>query len=131
MKKIKVIPVLCKRFDMDKDGVPDWRDCQPFNPRKQHTKKWKQQIKKREQFKREHADDILIEVGRGWSEEKAITRMMNKPSSNLEKLMIRHRRISNFPDVVAFTANDIRRTKEVKEYIDKHNLKDLGSEIRL
>ena len=122
---------MCKRFDMDKDGVPDWRDCKPFNPRKQHTKKWKQEMLKKERFKREHADEIRWHLDRGWSKEKALTRMMGKPGSNLEKLITRHKRVSTNPNAVAFTADDIRRTKDVIEYINKHNLEDLGSEIRL
>lgn len=33
---IKVLPLLDKNFDLDKDGVSDVKDCRPFNPRKQH-----------------------------------------------------------------------------------------------
>lgn len=46
------------KLDTDRDGVVDWRDCQPFNPRKQHKKsekdftemtltEYKAQLKKR------------------------------------------------------------------------------------
>jgi len=33
IKSMKLRPI----FDSDRDGVPDWKDCQPYNPRKQHT----------------------------------------------------------------------------------------------
>lgn len=35
--KIKMIPIRFD-FDTDKDGVKDFRDCRPFNPKKQHTR---------------------------------------------------------------------------------------------
>ena len=102
-----------------------------YNPTTKHTRKWKQQMYKKERFIREHSSDVIWHMDRGWSEEQAITRIMRKPGSNLEKLITRHKRISSNPNAVAFAADDIRRTKDVVEYINKHNLEDLGSEIRL
>jgi len=130
MKKIKVIPIKLN-LDTDGDGVKDCKDCKPFNPYKQHTKKWKEKMLKEERFKREHADDIIWHLDRGFSEGQALTRMKKKRSSNLEKLISRHERISKIPNATAFCGDDIRRTKDVVMYIHDNKLKDLGSEIRL
>lgn len=37
--KIKPLSPKSKPFDIDRDGVPDWKDCQPLNPWKQHKDK--------------------------------------------------------------------------------------------
>ena len=36
MKKVKVIPVkwIPEKHDTDGDGVPNWKDCDPINPKK-------------------------------------------------------------------------------------------------
>jgi len=118
-------------LDIDRDGVPDWRDCNPFDARYQHSQKWKKEVLKKELFKREHAEDLVWHLNRGWTEEQAVSRMQKKPTSNLEKLISRHMRIASNPSAVAFVASDIRRTKDVVEYLKQNNLKDFGSEIKL
>lgn len=116
-------------FDIDKDGVPDHRDCQPFNYRKQHSRTWEKQLLASELVKRDQPEEFLSEMRRGWTEEQVVSKMRKKPGSNLLKITRRHERVSKFQDAIAFCAEDIQRTQEVKEYITRHNLKDLGSEI--
>ena len=135
MKKVKIIkfrPIKMNfGFDTDRDGVEDCKDCQPFNPKKQHTKKWKQELLKQERFKREHGDEMIWHLKRGFNEEQALRRIKKKPSSNLQKIMSRHQRTTMIPNACAFCGEDIRRTKDVVDYINENKLKDLGSEIRL
>ena len=46
--KIKTIPIRFN-FDTDRDKVPDWKDCAPFNPKKhQITKKEREKLRKTE-----------------------------------------------------------------------------------
>lgn len=116
-------------LDTDRDGVRDYRDCQPFDKTKQHSKQWEDRLKKGELIKRNAPDLFLGELRKGWSEEKVIDRMIRKPGSNIDKIITRYERISKIPGAIAFCAEDIQRTKAVKEYIIKHNLKDVGSEI--
>lgn len=116
-------------FDTDKDGVPDHKDCQPFNYREQHSRTWEKQLLASELVKRDQPEEFLTEMKRGWTEEQVVSKMRKKPGSNLLKITRRHERVSKFQDAIAFCAEDIQRTQEVKEYITRHNLKDLGSEI--
>ena len=43
MKPLKIRPIkpIRVRFnlDLDRDGVKDYKDCRPFNPKKQHISK--------------------------------------------------------------------------------------------
>ena len=43
LKRTKIIPIkwINEQHDSDWDGVPNYRDCQPFNPRRQDDEKEK------------------------------------------------------------------------------------------
>ncbi len=58
--KMKTIPIRFN-FDTDKDGVPDWKDCRPFNPKKQHEDPDWMDTKKRRP-KKEAEEDIKYVV---------------------------------------------------------------------
>ena len=117
-------------LDTDRDGTRDYKDCQPFTPTKQHSREWEKRLQKGELIKRNAPDLFFKEVGKGWDEEKVVTRMLQKPGSSIDKIVVHHERISQIPGAIAFCAEDIQRTKEVRDYITKHELKDLGSEIQ-
>lgn len=50
MKKTPIIPIkiIKELHDTDWDGVPNYRDCQIFNPHKQHNIFQKEPIRKKE-----------------------------------------------------------------------------------
>jgi len=121
--------IITKWLDTDHDGVPDHKDCEPFNYRKQHNRTWEKQLLATELVKRDQPEEFIHEMKKGWTEEQVVSKMRKKPGSNLLKIQRRHERVSTFPDAIAFCAEDIQRTKEVKDYITRNKLKDLGSEI--
>ena len=129
MKNYWGLKKLHYNFDIDKDGVPDHKDCEPFNYRKQHNRTWEKQLLATELIKRDQPEEFVTEMKKGWTEEQVVSKMRKKPGSNLLKITRRHERVSTFPDAIAFCAEDIQRTKEVKDYITRNKLKDLGSEI--
>jgi len=118
-------------LDIDHDGALDYKDCKPFDRKKQHTKRWKKRMLRNERLKREYSNDMMWYLSRGFTEKQAVSKIKKKSSSNLKKLMLRHNKAMKIPDATAICADDIRRTKDVVKYIDENKLRDLGSEIRL
>jgi hypothetical protein len=115
-------------LDTDSDGIPDDSDCEPLNPKKQHTKTWQKELQKQERLKRENADYIINQRKYGWTDEQIIKRL-SKKSSSLDKISKRYEHVMSIPGAVGFSGEDIQRTKDVKQFIKDHNLKDYGSEI--
>lgn len=128
--KVRRPHIITKWLDIDKDNVPDYKDCKPLDPTKQHSRTWQKKLLASELVKRDQPEEFLSEMRKGWKEEKVVSRMKKKPGSNLLKIQRRYERVSQFPDAIAFCAEDIKRTKDVEEFIIKHNLKDLWSEIQ-
>ena len=116
-------------LDSDTDGVVDSKDCKPLDPEKQHTKDWEKQMLKKERIKRENAEQFLSEKRKGWKDDKIISRMVANPGSAIDKISKRYERVKAIPGSVGFDASDIRRTKDVVQFIKDKNLKDYGSEI--
>lgn len=117
--KIKVLSPKQKSYDTDKDGVPDYKDCRPFNPLLQHVKP------NILMAKRINALPLYVSSKAHSKEYHVLSRKAKTvPKARIELLST----LKEYPSLIG----DIERAPKPKKYVHRHSQRShLPGRLRL